>query len=60
MGPQMIVPNVRNYLTETFGAQWTGRGGPVFWPPRSLDLTFSLRTLMLKWAGATFTVHFCL
>lgn len=30
---------VREYLTERFGNQWIGCGGPVAWPPRSPDLT---------------------
>lgn len=28
-----------DYLNETYGEQWIGRGGPVLWPPRSPDLT---------------------
>ena len=30
---------VRDYLEETFGQRWIGRGGPTSWPPRSPDLT---------------------
>lgn len=29
---------VRQYLSNAFGNQWIGRGGPVSWPPRSPDL----------------------
>ena len=29
----------RDFLDLHFGSQWTGRGGPVAWPPRSPDLT---------------------
>lgn len=30
---------VREFLGETFGANWIGRDGPIQWPPRSPDLT---------------------
>lgn len=30
--------HVRQFLDETYGRQWIGRGGPVSWPPRSPDL----------------------
>lgn len=30
---------VRNAFDEKFLYRWIGRGGPVAWPPRSLDLT---------------------
>ena len=30
---------VREYLNESFPNRWLGRGGPIAWPPRSLDLT---------------------
>ncbi|GBN38054.1 hypothetical protein AVEN_196045-1 [Araneus ventricosus] len=30
--------DVRNYLNDTFGARWIGRGGPVPCPPLSPDL----------------------
>jgi hypothetical protein len=30
---------VRDHLNERFHEQWIGRGGPVSWPPTSLDLT---------------------
>ena len=29
----------RNYLNEAFENRWIGRGGPVYWPARSPDLT---------------------
>ncbi|GBM18857.1 hypothetical protein AVEN_137240-1 [Araneus ventricosus] len=29
---------VLHFLNATYPAQWIGRGGPVAWPPRSLDL----------------------
>ena len=37
-------PTVREFLKETFPGQWIGRGSatspsPIFWPPRSRDLT---------------------
>jgi hypothetical protein len=28
----------RRYLNRKFPGQWTGRGGPIAWPPRSPDL----------------------
>lgn len=31
--------NVREYLNETLGDCWIGRGGPTGWPPQSPDLT---------------------
>jgi hypothetical protein len=30
---------VCEYLDETFGNRWSGRGDPMMWPPRSPDLT---------------------
>lgn len=30
---------VRDYLNNTFGRRWIGRGGPLPWPARSPDLT---------------------
>ena len=30
---------VRQHLSNTFGIQWIGRGGPISWPPRSPDMT---------------------
>ncbi|PNF41896.1 hypothetical protein B7P43_G15539, partial [Cryptotermes secundus] len=30
---------VREYLDETFGNRWIGRGGLITWPPRSSYLT---------------------
>ncbi|GBM97255.1 hypothetical protein AVEN_264451-1 [Araneus ventricosus] len=30
--------DVRPHLNATYGQQWIGRGGPVFWPARSPDL----------------------
>ena len=29
----------RQVMNEIFDEKWVGRGGPVPWPPRSLDLT---------------------
>lgn len=29
---------VRTHLSNTFGENWIGRGGPINWPPRSPDL----------------------
>jgi hypothetical protein len=41
------------YLDETFGDIWNGRGGPITWPPRSPDLTpldlFLWRTCKAWW-----------
>lgn len=31
--------NVREWLNQTFGNRWIGRGGPIAWPARSPDLT---------------------
>jgi len=28
----------RDYLNQNYGKKWIGRGGPVAWPPRSLDM----------------------
>ena len=30
---------MRDWLNETFGTKWIGRGGPLEWPARSPDLT---------------------
>jgi len=30
---------VREYLTITYNNRWIGRGGPIAWPTRSLNLT---------------------
>ncbi|OXU18325.1 hypothetical protein TSAR_009497 [Trichomalopsis sarcophagae] len=30
---------VRNFLNDRFPNRWIGRGGPIAWPRRSLDLT---------------------
>lgn len=30
---------ITNFLNETYGQRWIGRGGPVPWPARSPDLT---------------------
>jgi hypothetical protein len=30
---------ITNFLNQSFGQQWIGRGGPVSWPARSPDLT---------------------
>jgi hypothetical protein len=30
---------VSKALNEKFPNAWIGRGGPIFWPPRSPDLT---------------------
>jgi hypothetical protein len=31
--------DVRQWLNETCPGTWIGRGWPIAWPPRSLDLT---------------------
>lgn len=36
--PPHFAADVRAYLSETYGARWIGRGGPVRWPPRSPDI----------------------
>lgn len=36
--PAHYAQTVRDYLNETFGDRWIGRGGPVHWPARSPDL----------------------
>jgi hypothetical protein len=28
----------RRYMNQKFPGWWTGRGGPIAWPPRSSDL----------------------
>ena len=30
---------VREFLDQKFSNRWIGRGGPIFWPPRSPDIT---------------------
>ncbi|EZA57144.1 hypothetical protein X777_01750, partial [Ooceraea biroi] len=37
--PSHYARQVRNWLDEHCAHRWIGRGGPVFWPPRSPDLT---------------------
>lgn len=37
--PAHFARPVRDFLNDTFGDQWIGRGGPIPWPPRSPDLT---------------------
>lgn len=37
--PPHFSNNVRDFLNDTYGRRWIGRGGPVNWPPRSPDLT---------------------
>ncbi|GFT29160.1 uncharacterized protein TNCV_3587681 [Trichonephila clavipes] len=34
-----LCTDVRIYLNATFETRWIGRGGPVLWPPRSLNLS---------------------
>ncbi|EZA56753.1 hypothetical protein X777_02360 [Ooceraea biroi] len=37
--PSHCARQVRNWLDEHYAHRWIDRGGPVFWPPRSPDLT---------------------
>ena len=37
--PEHYLRGVRDWLNETFGTKWIGRGGPLEWPARSTDLT---------------------
>ncbi|EZA54266.1 hypothetical protein X777_06188 [Ooceraea biroi] len=37
--PSHYARQVRNWLDEHYAHRWIDRGGPVFWPPRSPDLT---------------------
>jgi hypothetical protein len=37
--PPHFYQSVRKALNEKFPNSWIGRGGPIFWPPRILDLT---------------------
>jgi hypothetical protein len=37
--PAHLTNVVREYLDETFGNRWIGRGGPKTWPPRFPHLT---------------------
>ena len=37
--PTHFGQDVRNYLDGSFPNRWIGRGGPVHWPARSLDLS---------------------
>lgn len=34
-----FIYNVWDFLTMQFSRRWSGRGGPIAWPPRSPDLT---------------------
>ena len=36
--PPHFSKEVRAWLNETFNGRWIGRGGPISWTPRSLDL----------------------
>ena len=36
--PAHFALDVREYLNNVFPNRWIGRGGPVWWPPRSPDL----------------------
>lgn len=36
--PAHFAAPVREYLAETYGHRWIGRGGPIAWPPRSPEL----------------------
>ncbi|KAJ4428674.1 hypothetical protein ANN_25667 [Periplaneta americana] len=37
--PPHWAADVRDYLDDTFGNNWFGRGGPIMWPPKSPHLT---------------------
>lgn len=37
--PAHFSSRARRWLDDSFPDQWIGRGGPMFWPPRSPDLT---------------------
>jgi hypothetical protein len=37
--PPHFCQSVRKALNENFPNAWIGRGGQIFWPPRSLDHT---------------------
>ncbi|GBL83352.1 hypothetical protein AVEN_110665-1 [Araneus ventricosus] len=37
--PSHYTNDVRQHLNVKFGQHWKGRGGPVHWPARSLDLS---------------------
>lgn len=37
--PPHFAANVREFLNDSYGNRWIGRGGPTAWPPRSPDLT---------------------
>lgn len=36
--PPHFALNVREHLNRMYPGRWIGRGGPVYWPPRSPDL----------------------
>jgi hypothetical protein len=36
--PAHCVKDVRQWLNATYSGRWTGRRGPIAWPPRWLDL----------------------
>ena len=37
--PSHFSKEIRAWLNEEFNGRWIGRGGPISWAPRSLDLT---------------------
>ena len=37
--PAYFALDVREYMNNVFPNRWSGKGGPVQWPPRSPDLT---------------------
>jgi len=37
--PPHFAGNVRQFLDKNFSNRWIGRGSPIRWAPRSLDLT---------------------
>ncbi|GFX18365.1 uncharacterized protein TNCV_4306661 [Trichonephila clavipes] len=51
-----IFSDLRTYLNVIFDTRWIGRGGPVPWPPRSLNLSivdYSLWEYLKNLAHAT-------
>jgi hypothetical protein len=38
--PTHFIRAVRDVLNNTHHDRWTGRGGPIAWPPRSPDLNY--------------------
>lgn len=52
---QRTVGNVRQWFYATYTVRWTGRRGPIAWPPRLPDLTPT--DFFLSWEGECLKEH---